>query len=221
MKTAIVCGSTGLVGQLLLYKLLESPLYEKVISVVRRPSLIKHHKLSEIIIDFDQLSDKMVGLIAQDAFCCLGTTLKKAGSKEIQEKIDRQYVSDFAKACIKNGVSSIAIVSSIGANENSSNFYLRTKGKMEKDVSNLPFKNISFLRPSFILGDRSEFRLGERIGVFFAKIIDFVLIGKLRIYRGINASLIAKGMIGALNSDINGVNIYHYDDIVRLQKNIS
>ena len=220
MKTAVISGSTGLVGQILLYKLLESNYYEKVISLVRRPSLIKHHKLTEIIIDFDELLQKVQPMHADDAYCCLGTTIKKAGSKSNQEKIDRQYVTNFANLVLKNGVSNIAIVSSIGANKSSSNFYLHTKGQMEEDIKQLPFNNISFIRPSFILGDRKEFRLGEKIGIFVFKIFDVLLLGKLRIYKGIQASKIASGMIGALNSGIRGINIYHYDDILRLNKGV-
>lgn len=218
MKTAIICGATGLVGEQLLKQLLDSPVYEKVISLVRTHQNIKHPKYAERIIDFERIKESLQEIKADDAFCCLGTTMSKAGSKERQYHIDHDYVIDFAKGCIQTGVKQIAVVSSIGADKNTRNFYLKTKGEMEADIIQLPFEGIHFMRPSFLLGDRKEFRFGEKIGIFLARIIGPLLSGNLKKYKGIEVSAVAKAMIAAVNSGEKGVHVYHYDEITELAK---
>ncbi len=211
MKTAIVIGATGLVGLNLVGKLNDSKAYEKVILLVRRKTELNHLKIEEKIIDFDTIDADLVK--ADDIFCAIGTTLKKAGSKENQYKIDCEYPATIAKMGRQNGVKQFILVSSIGADKNSSNFYLRTKGELEEKITQLNFDAFIILRPSFIIGDRKEFRLGETIGIFFASLFRPFMLGGLKKYRGVSAISIAKKMIKLANENLKGKIIVESDKI--------
>jgi uncharacterized protein YbjT (DUF2867 family) len=212
-KTAIISGATGLVGGHLLTQLLSDPDYVRVIAVVRKPMEIKHEKLEQLVIDFRQLPEAMEGVQADHGFCCLGTTLKTAGSKEKQYKIDHDYVVTFARGCHRAGVSRFGVISSIGAKTETSNFYLRTKGEMERDVMSVPFTGIFILRPSFLLGERKEFRAGEKAVIAVMKVINPLMIGGLRKYRGVQASAVSRFMIEQLKTDCNGIRIAGSEEI--------
>lgn len=211
MKTAIVIGATGLVGVNLVGKLNDSKAYEKVILLVRRKTELNHLKIEEKIIDFDTIDAELVK--ADDIFCAIGTTLKKAGSKENQYKIDCEYPATIAKMGRQNGVKQFILVSSIGADKNSSNFYLRTKGELEEKIAQLNFDAFIILRPSFIIGDRKEFRLGEIIGIFFASLLRPLMLGGLKKYRGVHAISIAKKMVKLANENLKGKIIVESDKI--------
>ncbi len=193
--TALVAGATGLVGQELVKQLLADERFEHVTIWIRRPIELQHPKLEQVIVDFDALHQSGKGLTASHAFCCLGTTIKKAGSQSAQYKIDHDYVVAFAQTCFRNGVGSIAVVSSLGADKSTGNFYLRTKGEMEADVSELPFNQVVFVRPSLLLGKRSEFRLGEVISKGVMKAISWLMVGSLKKYKAIEARQVAAGLI--------------------------
>ncbi|MCX6266483.1 MAG: oxidoreductase [Bacteroidetes bacterium] len=212
-KTAIISGATGLVGEQLLKQLLSDPVYVKVIVIVRKPMEITHSKLEQRVIDFGQLPSALAGLTADHGFCCLGTTLKSAGSKEKQYIIDHDYVVAFANGCHQAGANWFAVVSSIGANAASSNFYLRTKGEMERDLQKIPFKGISILQPSFLLGSRKEFRSGEKAGIAMMRFLGPLMIGGLRKYRGVQAATVAGCMITRLKAETKGVKIIRSDKI--------
>jgi uncharacterized protein YbjT (DUF2867 family) len=211
MKTAIVIGATGLVGVNLVGKLNDSKAYEKVILLVRRKTELNHLKIEEKIIDFDTIDADLVK--ADDIFCAIGTTLKKAGSKENQYKIDCEYPATIAKMGRQNGVKQFILVSSIGADKNSSNFYLRTKGELEEKIAELNYESFIVVRPSFIIGDRKEFRLGEIIGIFFASLFRPLMLGKLKKYRGVHAISIAKKMVKLANENLKGKIIVESDKI--------
>ena len=213
MKTAIISGATGLIGNELMHQLLNSSDYNQVIAVVREPLELKHPKLIEKIIDFESLSSDLVNITAHQAFCCLGTTIKTAGSKERQYRIDHDYVVEFAKATKAIGVEQFAVVSSIGANQNSSNFYLKTKGQMETDVLQIPFKSICIVRPSILFGNRKEFRFMEKVSIRIMKLLNPLFIGSIRKYRGVEASKVAACMIATLNNLIEGISIVESDKI--------
>jgi uncharacterized protein YbjT (DUF2867 family) len=200
-KTAIVAGATGLVGEQLLNQLLSDKDYRKVIAIGRKPLEIAHEKLEQRIIDFGQLPEAISGLKADHGFCCLGTTIRTAGTKEKQYVIDHDYVVAFAKGCHSAGVLQFAVVSSIGAKATSSNFYLRTKGEMERDLQNIPFKGIYILQPSFLLGKRKEFRAGEKIAISVMKALNPLMIGGLTKYRGVEAARVAACMIRVVKAD--------------------
>lgn len=212
MKTAIIIGATGLIGGELVKQILDNPHYSKVGLLLRKPLEISHPKLVQEVIDFDKPDvSKIVG---DDLFCAIGTTLAKAGSKEAQYKIDCTYPYEIGKIAKANGVKQYILVSSVGADFNSSNFYLRTKGDLEQKIESLGFENFVSLRPSILLGDRKEFRLGEKIGTFLAKIISPLLIGGLKKYHGIEASKVAESMQKLANQGISGVQYLEYNEIM-------
>ncbi len=211
MKTAVVIGATGLVGAYLVNELNDSNLYDRVILLVRRKTELNHLKLEERIIDFENIDGSIIK--GDDVFCAIGTTLKKAGSKENQYKIDCEYPFKIAQLAKQNNVKQFILVSSIGADAKSSNFYLRTKGELEEKIAALNFNAFIILRPSFILGDRKEFRLGEKIGIFFAVLLGPLFIGGLKKYRGVNAKTIAKKMIRLANEKLSGKQIIESDKI--------
>lgn len=193
MKTAIVIGSTGMVGAELIKKLIESEDYSKIISLVRRESGVKHPKLSEHAIDFDR-PETWKELVKGDVlFSVMGTTIKNAKTKENQFKVDYTYQYETAKIASGNGVPIYVLVSSVGAKSSSGNFYLKIKGKLEDDVQKLPFKVISILQPGQLDGNRTESRPAEKIAIKLMYLLN--KIGLFKKYRPIQASEVAKVMI--------------------------
>ncbi len=210
-KTALVIGATGLVGSTLIPLLLASPAYNKVILLVRKPLALAHPKLSQTVLDFDHPDPAL--LRGDDLFCAIGTTLKKAGSKENQYKIDCTYPYELGKLARANGCQQFVLVSSLGADAQSSNFYLRTKGELEAKITGLGFHNLVIVRPSLILGDRGELRVGERIGTVAATFLGPFMVGSLRKYRGITAEKIAKAMLTLANGGFRGKTIVESDKL--------
>jgi uncharacterized protein YbjT (DUF2867 family) len=212
MKIAIIIGATGLVGNTLVEQILENSVYSKVVLLLRKPLNIIHPKLVQEVIDFDKPdTSKIVG---DDLFCAMGTTLAKAGSKEAQYKIDCTYPYEIGKIAKANGVKQYILVSSVGADFDSSNFYLRTKGDLEKKIESLGFQNFVSLRPSMLLGNRGEFRLGEKIGTVLSNVLSPLLFGSLRKYHGIHATDVAKVMQLFANQGLSGVKYIEYDEIM-------
>lgn len=195
MKTAIIFGVTGLTGKALLHNIVEDARYSKIHIVTRRPCGFIHPKVEEILFNYKNFKE-LPSIKTDHVFCCLGTTIKKAGSKEAQQIIDRDYPIDIAKYANTLGAEKMVTVSSIGADAKSSNFYLRTKGEMEEGVKS-NFKHSVFVRPSFLLGIREEMRIGERIGIALFSIINPLLFGGLSKYKGIQVSQLSKAMINA------------------------
>lgn len=212
MKTAIIIGATGLVGSTLVTQICENPNYSKVVLLLRKPLNISHSKLIQEVIDFDNIDALKV--VGDDLFCAMGTTLAKAGSKEAQYKIDCTYPFEIGKIAKANGVKQYILVSSVGADFDSSNFYLRTKGDLEKKIQSLGFQNFVSVRPSMLLGDREESRLGEKIGKVFSNLLSPLLFGSLRKYHGIEASDVAKAMQQFANQGLSGVKYVEYDEIM-------
>jgi uncharacterized protein YbjT (DUF2867 family) len=193
MKIALIIGATGLVGSKIVRRLNDSKFYSNAILLVRRKSEFNHMKFEERIIDFENIDADLVK--GDDVFCAIGTTIKKAGSKENQYKIDCEYPFKIAQTAKQNGAKQFILVSSLGADHRSSNFYLRTKGELEEKISALNFETFIILRPSIILGKRNEFRLGETIGVFFITLFSPLFFGSLKKYKGVRASAIASRMV--------------------------
>jgi uncharacterized protein YbjT (DUF2867 family) len=195
MKTALLIGATGLVGAALVDLLLNDSQFQKVIVFVRRSTGKSHPKLEEHRVDFDALSS-WKGLLKGDVlFSALGTTLKKAGSKEAQYKIDFTYQSSVAKAAAENGVPALVLVSSAGASAQSPLFYARIKGELEAAVQTFSFSHIHIIQPGILKGAREEFRLGERIGIGFLTV--FGAVPGLEKYRPVPAVTVAKAMRNA------------------------
>jgi uncharacterized protein YbjT (DUF2867 family) len=155
---------------------------------------------------------------AQDVFCALGTTIRKAGSQEAFRRIDLELPLRSATEALKAGAEQFIVVSSVGADAASKNFYLRTKGELERDLAKLPFKAIHILRPSLLIGKRPEFRLGEAIGMKIAPVLDLLTLGSLRKYHSMRAEIAGKAMMGAARQGKNGTFIYEYEEIVRLAR---
>lgn len=201
----LISGASGLVGSYLLEELLHHPKISKVYSLVRTNSNIKHDKLIEELVDFSCFQAFSFEGDYNLAFCCLGTTLRKAGSKENQFKIDHDYVVNFAQFAKEEGVQSFGVVSSLGAKTPSSNFYLDTKGKMENSLKSLDFDSLSIIRPSFLLGERKEFRLMEKISTPIIRFLGLFFFGKMKKYKGVQAKSVAKKLIEATLSNNKGV----------------
>lgn len=207
---AILIGATGLVGSKILHQLLEDKNYNSVLVFHRRSTGVSHPKLQEHIIDFDNIDSWKSSLQGTHLFSALGTTIKQAGSKDTQYKIDYTYQYNVAKAAAENGVKSYSLVSSLGADTNSNSFYPRIKGELDEAIQQLPFKDILIIRPSLLDGDRKEFRLGERLGIFAANII--CKIPGLKKYHPIKAEVVAQAMIKGIKST-NGTTIIEGSEI--------
>lgn len=201
-KTALLLGATGLVGSHLLQQLLENPHYARVVALSRRPLAMQHPKLHQEILDFDHPDAAKIK--GDDVFCALGTTLAKAGSKEAQYKIDCTYPFEIGKIARQNGARQYLLVSSVGADAKSSNFYLKTKGDLEEKIRGLDFEHFVAVRPSFLMGERKEFRLLEKIGIVLARIFAPLI---PRRYRGIEAEKVARALIVKANEGGRGVEL--------------
>ncbi len=211
MKTALIFGVTGLTGKALLQVLINDNRYEKIYIVTRKPFGGVHFKVEEILFNYKSFSE-MPQLKADHVFSCLGTTIKKAGSKEAQQIIDRDYPIEIAKYCAKIGSEKLITISSVGADPHSKNFYLKTKGEMEEGVKK-HFPSAIFVRPSFILGEREERRIGEKIGIGVFNIINPLLFGGLSKYKGIRVEKLGQTMIEACFKSTPQV--IHYNEFVK------
>ncbi len=211
MKKALLLGSSGLIGSHCLIELLADEYYTTIEIWVRTSSGIKHPKLKETIIDFDNIKNKSTD--AQHVFCCLGTTIKKAKSQEAFRKVDFDYVVDLAKISEKSEVEKFLVISSIGAKMNTKNFYLRTKGQMEKAIKQCKIPSIFIFQPSILLGKRKEFRFGELIAKFLMRLFKYLFWGKMKKYRGIEATNIAKAMVMLAKEENQGVHVLISDEI--------
>lgn len=215
LKTAIVVGSTGLIGRLLVKKLLNDPRYSKVKVFARRTTGLTSPKLHEYIVDFNLIEmwgDKITG---DELFSALGTTIKQAGSKEKQYLVDYTYQYEVARAAAENHVQKYFLVSSIGANRFSPNFYLRIKGALDYDVSEMPFSRIVIFQPAGLIGERENPRPGEKIGIAIANFIGG-LIPAFKKYKPIKAERVADAMINAANDSTHQKLIVYKSDQINL-----
>ncbi len=213
MKTASIIGSTGLIGSELLHLLLESPDYTKVITFVKRDSGIIHPKLTQHIIDFDKPETYKELVVGDDFFCTIGTTIKKAGNQKAFRKVDFEYPRQFAAFALLHKVKQFLIISSLGADAKSGNFYLKTKGEIEDFLKDCDFESVSVLQPSLLLGNRTEFRLGEKVGAFFMKTLSFLFLGNLKKYKPIEGKIVAKALFKIAQKNDTGFKIYESDAI--------
>ncbi|WP_310993354.1 NAD(P)H-binding protein [Aequorivita marina] len=191
MKTAIILGATGLTGSLLLEKLLKDPSFKKIKLFSRSTVAITNPKIEEHLIDMFELEKHSEDFKADVVFCCIGTTKSKTPDKHTYRKIDYGIPVTAAKLAKQNGINTFIVISALGADENSSVFYNRTKGEMQRDVLKQEVENTYILQPSLIVGDRNESRFGENIAEFFMKIFGFLIPKK---YKMIKAKTIAEAM---------------------------
>lgn len=210
-KKAIVIGATGLVGSSLVKQLIDSDHIGRIVTLTRREIAYSSSKIVNHAVDFEKL-DKYKSLFEGDLFfSCLGTTLKTAGSIEAQRKVDLDYQLKAAELAAENGVSHYLLVSSSAANHRSKNQYLKMKGELEEKVKSLPFKRISIFQPSLLLGDRGEFRFGEKLGGLFLPALKFIPI--LRKYRPISGDQVAAKMAEVSQNQGDGLEWYKLDEI--------
>lgn len=189
-----VAGSTGLVGQELLGLLEKIDMVKEVKALSRRPLGKLPAKIENFIVNFDQLQNLKSSTKAQVFICCLGSTMKQAGSKEAFRKVDYDYVLAFARLAESVGAEKFLVVSAMGADSNSAFFYNRVKAEMEKALYKLSIPQIEIFRPSLILGERKDHRAGEGLAQKLSPLLDLILRGPLKKYRGIQARDIAKAM---------------------------
>ena len=208
MKTALIIGGTGLIGKQLTQLLLADKRYSKIVLLLRRQLDMVHDKLIQVVFDFDNPDSSLV--VADEIYCCLGTTIKVAGSKAAFYKVDHDYVINTAKAGFLNGAKKFALVSSMGANKASAIFYNKTKGETEEDARSIGFESLYIFRPSLLLGNRTEFRLGETIGKFLMLPLAFLVPKK---YKPIEGSQVARAMVTAMNMANTGIHIFESDSI--------
>jgi len=212
-RTALLAGASGLVGGHVLELLLSDPAYERVHTLVRRPRLSPNKKLSEHLVDFEKLD--LSAIRVDDVYACLGTTIKVAGSQENFRRVDHDYTVLVARLARGQGARRLALVSSVGASPKASNFYLRVKGDTEENVGALGYETLAVARPSFLVGERSQKRPGEKIGIAVAGALSFAMVGGLRRYRPIEARSVAAAMIAALKAGDAGVRVIEYDAMFR------
>jgi uncharacterized protein YbjT (DUF2867 family) len=205
-KTALVLGATGLIGNLLTHQLVDSPTYEKVKVLVRKSLNWQHPNLQEVQVDFDHPN----GLLTQadDVFCCLGTTMKKAGSKEAFRKVDYQYPMDIARLSRANGATQFSIVTAMGADVQSSFYYNRVKGDVEQDLTALNYQTLLIFRPSLLLGNRQENRLSERLAEGAMRLFSPLIPAK---YKGVEAAKVANAMLATAQQGLVGKHVFESD----------
>ncbi|MBI1183199.1 NAD(P)H-binding protein [bacterium] len=212
-KIALIVGSTGLVGSHLLSLLLDSPYYSQVVALVRKPTGRSHEKLKENCVDFDKLETALSAVQAHDVFLCLGSTMKKAGSQANFRKVDYDYPLQIAQQMLANGAQQLAVVSALGAKASSKIFYNRVKGELEEELKKLNYEGLFIMQPSLLMGNRPEFRLGERIGQKLMCLADPLMVGAARQFRSINAFDVATAMHDVANSNQKGVFIIKSEQI--------
>jgi len=210
--TAVIFGSTGLTGKFLTELLIKDDRYERLVLFVRKESKVYHGKIRQVVFNPDRIEDVLPEINGDQLFCCLGTTIKKAGSQEAFYKTDHHLIVDIAKASKRNNIPVFTVISSLGANATSKNFYLNTKGNTEEVLKSIGFKTLSILRPSLLLGIRPERRPLEEISKVIFKALGFVMAGKLKKYKPVHAETVAKAMIISANGK-PGLNILESDKI--------
>jgi len=201
MKTALVAGSTGLIGNQLIRLLLNDPSYGTVIAISRKALEIQHAKLKVVMADLTTLDEYKTQLVADEVYCCLGTTMKVARSKEAFRAVDYDYPLALAKLTYASGAKSFALVSSLGANADSFVFYNRVKGEIEKAIDEIGFDRFHIFQPSLLLGDRTEKRAGEDSAKTAYQFLGFLLPKK---YKAIESIKVARAMIHFSHEKVPG-----------------
>lgn len=213
-RKALIVGATGLVGGFCLQALLDDDHYSEVIALVRKPLLKTHRKLKTVVTTFDNLEPELSKIQVDDVYCCLGTTIKKAGSQEAFKKVDHTLVITVAELMKKQGAEQFLVISAMGANKDSKVFYNRTKGEMEAALRELGYPCLRIIRPSLLLGPREEFRLGEKLAVMLTPFLKLFLLGSLKKYRPVEAEKVAQFMVKvAREKSVVGVHVYESDMI--------
>ena len=220
--TAVVLGASGLTGGLLVNELLNDKDYITVRVLVRKTLTIIHPKLQQQIVDFNDKDDLSKKMDEGDViFSCIGTTQKKVnGDKNLYEKIDHDIPITAAEIGISHHFKKFLIISAVGANENSSNFYLRLKGKTENSLKRFPFESLSIFQPSLLNGKRKETRKGEQIAETVMDLLSFLMLGPLQKYRAIGANNVARAMVYESKQNNPGIHYYRYGQMMDMAREL-
>ena len=215
MKTAIVFGSTGLIGGHLVNQLIQDNYYTKIKIFVRSQTSINNEKVEVINIDFNNLKNHKTEITGDDCFFCIGTTKQNSPDKNDYQKVELDIPKEIAQIAKANSVKSFIFISSIYANPNSSGNYVKFKGLVEEELKRLNFSKLGILRPSFLMGKRKENRLGETIGIFAFSALSPLLFGPFKKMRPISSENVAKAMIKIANSNLEKT-VFESNEIVEL-----
>lgn len=213
-KSVWIAGATGLVGGEVLKQLSESGRYEIIDSIVRRKINTTLLRVKNHLVDYDKEGSFPDNEVVGDMYICLGTIMKKAGSKKAFHTVDFEYVLRIAKWAKESGAETCSVISSLGASPESSNFYLRTKGEMEEALKTVGFKRLLILRPSLLLGNRKEFRFAEKIVSFVMVLFSWLMIGPLKKYKAVKASQVAKAMLISSEKNMESLCILENKEIL-------
>ena len=215
MKTALVFGSSGLVGSHVLDLLIKNNSYNKIKIFVRSTPSNINEKVEVIKTNFINQDPIKSYINGDDCFFCIGTTKKNSPQKLEYQRIELELPKKIAQICKSNGISSFVFVSSGFANPNHSGEYLRFKGLVEEELKSLSFENLGILRPSFLLGKRKQFRILEKIGIYIFRLLSPFFIGPLKKMKPIHANTVAKAMSNIIKKNLSQVT-YESDEIVRI-----
>jgi len=215
-RTALVAGSSGLVGGHLLRQLLDNPAYDRVTALTRRALPLTHKKLVQQVVDFDRLAEVGDFPRVHDIFCCLGTTIRQAGSQDAFRKVDMTYVAELGRMAVRHRTTQFLVVTALGADPRSRVFYNRVKGETEEAIRRLQFEGIQIFRPSLLLGKREQIRPAERIAGLLSPLVGWVMMGPLARYRPIKAATVARAMVRVARDAPRGAHVYESDEIRRL-----
>ncbi|TWT06688.1 oxidoreductase [Planococcus sp. CPCC 101016] len=212
-KIALLAGASGLVGNELLHILLDSPNYNQVKILVRRPLEMAHEKLEQVVTDFDKLDQYANYFDVDDVYCCLGTTIKKAGSQDAFKKVDYEYPLKMAELAKSQQVKNFLIITALGADADSKVFYSRTKGQLQVRLKKIGLTALHIFQPSLLLGERQEFRLGEKAATVLSPAISKLLKGKMKKYKPVEARDVALVMYEVAQIERTGNYTYPSDRI--------
>ena len=215
MKTALLFGSSGLIGGHLLNQLIQNNNYTKIKIFVRSEPEINNPKVEIIKIDFNNLENHIEDIKGDDCFFCIGTTKQNSPDKNEYQRVELEVPKQIAQIAKSNLVNSFIFVSALYANPKSSGNYVRFKGMVEEELKRLNFPKLALMRPSFLMGDRKEKRVGEKIGIFVFKLLSPLLLGPLKKMRPIHSETVAKAMIKAANENLEK-NIFESNEIAEL-----
>ena len=218
MKTALLFGASGLVGGQLLNQLISNNNYSKIKVFVRSVPQISNPKIEIIETDFNNLVNHKEDIKGDDCFFCIGTTKQNSPDKNEYRRVELDVPKDIAQIAKSNSVNSFVFVSSGYADPKSSGDYLKFKGLVEEELKRLSFTKLRIMRPSFLLGERKEKRVGEKIGIFVFKLLSPLFIGPLKKMKPINSEIVAKAMIRSANQDLQKT-IFESNEIAELNLN--
>jgi len=215
MKTALIFGSSGLVGSHLVSLIIKNNNYNKIKLFTRSETTVANYKIEIIKTDFNNLENHKDSIIGDDCFFCIGTTRKNTPDKNEYIKIEYNLPVEVAKIAKGNSVESFTYVSSLGANPNASSLYLKNKGQAEKTLKQLNFRKLSVMKPSILLGNRRENRIGEKIGIFVMKSFSPLFFGKMKKYKPIKVENVAKAMVKVAEKNFQQT-IFESDKIMEI-----